>query len=637
MPVKICLTMLLNEQESNLCQSLKSIAPYLDYWVIADFSCSTSTIDLVSDILSDIQGEFVEIDDLHRANAKNALITYATQFADYVLLAEPGMQFTIDDENFKQRLSADGYFIKSAMPVQHSEIRLIKTDKDWAYHGAVNEFLLAQDQYHIESIADVNTKSIKSSQQAQHESDHNSAILESVLQTSPTDAHALFNLARIKMQQSAWQESLDLFDRYLQCDKKWDVEWHWYALYHRTKICEKLGAEFKLVVQGYNDAYEFRPSRAEPLYELARIHRMRNNFAKAHLYSTTAFHTPLPETEMFNLESAVYSWHIPSEHLLTSQKLNKQTDAIEAANFALKGDAANVSRNMLESLLYYRQLSVEAIQSKKQLQANRQTENSKTPSNRASKNRIRLVVPFRNARDFLSKSIRTILSQDYDNFDATFIDDNSDDGSAELVPVDDSRFHIIRNTERVGPLVNRLNFILSCDADDIVFYLDGDDQLASTDTLSYVNDMYNQHQCWMSHGQYISQNGRFGYAQPYASQRLLMNDLESGEMRFPMHPISHRAGLMQRLREFDSELSCFKDDDGEWLFYASDAVLARPLFYMAGVEKVHYCDRVLYLYTEGHEISESIDNKSDQLETCRIIATRLRPPKISDYRPSLQT
>ena len=171
-----------------------------------------------------------------------------------------------------------------------------------------------------------------------------------------------------------------------------------------------------------------------------------------------------------------------------------------------------------------------------------------------------------------------------------------------------------------------MNFINRCEPRDIVLYLDGDDQLACDDALSHINQIYNDNDCWLSYGQYLSQNGTFGYAVPYPDKQSLLTELENGSMRFPMHPITHRAALFHRITDFDPDYSCFKDNDGEWLFYASDAVLARPLFYMAGFTNIHYCNRVLYLYTEGHEISESIHNKRDQIETCRLTTLRLRLP-----------
>lgn len=627
MDTKICLNMLVSERDVSVFQALQSIKPYIDYWVIADMGCDARTIERIQLILSGIEGEFVDIEVDNIANSKNSLIEYSKQFGDYLLLADADNVFK-PDTSFKQTaLSADGYFIKASMPVCYSEIRLIKSDRIWAYQGAACEVLLAKDDYQLDTLPELSFVSIKSSKQIEEENQIQVQILSESLKQCANDAHAQFYMARLKMQQSEWQQSLEHFENYLQCEQKWDAQWHWYTLYHRAKLMEMLEADAATVIAQYLRAFDFRPTRAEPLYELARLHRLKQDFTMANLYSTMAFSTPLPERETFDLETAVYHWHIPCEHALSSQKLHKQAEAIRAANFALRYGQEHVSKNMRDALVFNRQLDVEALQ--KQKLAN--TEGRDELVGSKGKNRIRLVIPFRNAKSFLEKSIRSIKAQNYDNFTATFIDDFSQDGSANLVPVDDDRFELITNKERVGPLLNRLNVILSCDPHEIIFYLDGDDQLACNDALGFVNDMYNQHDCWLSYGQYISQNDTFGYAQPYANQQQLINELESGEMRFPIHPITHRAGLLQSLRNFDPELNCYKDHNGNWLFYASDAVLARPLFYLAGFEHIHYCNRVLYLYTEGHEISESIDNKEDQMAACRIISSRLRPPKIASY------
>jgi hypothetical protein len=102
-------------------------------------------------------------------------------------------------------------------------------------------------------------------------------------------------------------------------------------------------------------------------------------------------------------------------------------------------------------------------------------------------------------------------------------------------------------------------------------------------------------------------------------------------MRFPMHPITHRAGLFQRIQEFDPNYTCFKDNDGNWLEFASDAVLARPLFDLAGYQRIYYFDDALYLYNEGHVNAESIANKREQIQTCRMTTNRVRCPKVDFY------
>jgi len=514
-------------------------------------------------------------------------------------------------------LDADAYFIFCDAPVKNAALRLIRSNIACQYVGAVKEYLATDPSVTTKVLTDVTTRSYLSAEAYQQQITQQKKALEAILATNSDDAHALFHLAKIGLGKSDHQVAFDLFRRFVALPEQIDEEWRWYAYFSLARLAETLEHEPQSVINAYLLAYQSRPVRAEASYELARLYRQQGNYALAYIYSSQAYRTPLPVNDTYDLNTTTYNWHIPAEHALISQQLGKHDEVIEASNQALVN--GKVAQNMRDSLVNSRQRSVDLVQQQtvKQHGVNK---NRRAPV----QNHIRLLIPYRNAAQYLKQCIKTIESQDYDHFTATFIDDCSSDGSADLIPVDNPKFELIRNTNRIGALRNRKDFILGCDTDDIVLYLDGDDQLASDNVLSYVNQLYQENDCWLTYGQYISQNGHMGHALPYASHNHLMLAVDRGEMRFPIHPITHRAGLFQRITDFDPELRCFKDDHGEWLFYASDAVLARPMFCLAGFARIHYCNRALYLYTEGHDSSVYMTNNKEQIEACRIITTRLR-------------
>ncbi len=612
--------MLVEGNPIGLSKCLESIRPHIDHWVIADFGMDDNAENTILKALEDVPGEIVDVPDADKAGIRNALLQHSNALADYLLLMDADLSLELESGvgRLSEQLFEDAYFITTETPIRHADIRLIRTNKNWQYFGVANEFIACSDSSTdivTLDMAKLSKWSLPSKQHAE-----NALIaerLESQIRDHPDDSHALFFLAKHCSENQQHQRAIELFTRFLQADQQWDPQWSWFALYQRAKLMEVEKANFDDVVREYEAAYEFRPERAEPLFELARLHRENNKFAKAEVYGQKAFTMPILSSETFDLDTNIYHWHIPNEYAIACQHMGHQAEAIKAINRALTHGAATA--NLDRSLIASRQRSVNALRyaplEKKTLDSNR----------------IRVVVPFRNAGELIKPTVASLLSQDYENFSATFIDDCSTDNTNDFIPRDDPRISLIQNTERVGPLVNRFNFIQSCEPDDIVLYLDGDDQLASDDVLSYINQIYNGYDCWLTYGQYLSQLGNYGYAEPYPDQASLNEVIEAGTMRFPMHPITHRAGLMHRLKEFDPNWSCFKDEQGEWQFYASDAVLARPLFIMAGAERIHYCNRVLYLYTQGHEISESTHNKADQIEACRIAALKLRPPKLESY------
>lgn len=604
----ICLNMLLENDDARVFDALASALPLLDCWVIVELNCSDVFLSKVEEALNEIPGEIVSVEFENYAAARNDMLAFSHELysekADYFLFLNANQTLALEKKSEKPDLEQAVYLVRDEAPIQRAEIRFLKSDSQTHYIGATREVLLTPTGLAPYFLEGITTQTFLSKDDKTALDERDRITLAAELVKHPNDPHVIFNLARIAMNQSQTETALDLFKQFVGLQEQLNPEWSWFAHYNIARLMESQNQDQQQVVNAYLHAYSQRTERAEPLYELARLHRQLGDYAVASIYSTRAFGTPLPLTESLDLNKNLYHWTIPSEHALISQQLNRHGDAVTAINAALLNGQA--SRKMVDSLRHNRQKSVEVLQQ------------AKTESEYCEQNHIRLLIPFRNAKPYLAQCIDSIKTQDYTNFSATFIDDCSDDGSADLVPKDDNRFQLMQNKERLGPLLNRLNFILACEPNDIVFYLDGDDQLAADDVLSYINQVYAQHDCWLSYGQFLSQNANHGNAVPYANQGELTKVIEQGNMRFPIHPITHRAGLMQRIKKFDADFDCYKDDNGEWLFYASDAVLARPLFCLAGIQRVHYCDRVLYLYTEGHENSVFVSNNPEQIEACRI-------------------
>lgn len=614
----ICLNMIVRDASAVIERCLQSARPWIDYWVIVDTGSSDDTMALVESALRGVPGELHQAEFVDFATTRNQALELCQDKSDYVLMLDADMTLAAGDEGFKDKLDLDGYFLRTSELPRRYGLRLVRSAFSWAYFGVTRAFLVTRDASRLDRLADVSIVQYPDGPagiEAKRERD--TLLLDDALHRDPADAHALFHRARLHAAQEQWHDALAHFDRFQACDNQWDDEWSWFALYQRAFCLERLDGAEAEVAQAYLDAFQRRPARAEPLYQLGRYYRERQQLDLAEIYAGKAMGIRMPD-DLFDLDTSIYKWHLPAEYALICYRLERHDATVRAANRALEERA--ISRNARDSLLSSRRRSLDAIYGP------RVVKNEIT-----TPNRIRVVVPFRNAKAFLAPCIESIARQHYPNFSATFIDDCSDDGSSDLVPGNDPRFELITNPERVGPLVNRVTFILSCDADDIVVYLDGDDQLASDDALSYINALYNRYDCWLTYGQFITQNGNLGWAQPHATPKDLAETLDTGSMKFPIHPLTHRAGLLHRLKDFDPGLASFKDENGNWLFYASDAVMGRPLFMMAGWDRVIYNDRVVYLYTEGHEISESIHNKSDQLEACRIANSKLKPPRLASY------
>jgi hypothetical protein len=86
-----------------------------------------------------------------------------------------------------------------------------------------------------------------------------------------------------------------------------------------------MGLSTERVRSEYLQAYQARPSRAEPLYELARYHRKRQEYALAQLFAQKATEIPI-SGDIFFVDASVYQWRAWDEVAVAASYCFGQTE-----------------------------------------------------------------------------------------------------------------------------------------------------------------------------------------------------------------------------------------------------------------------------------------------------------------------
>jgi len=105
----------------------------------------------------------------------------------------------------------------------------------------------------------------------------------------------------------------------------WDEE-VWYSLYQVARLHQRLGFAWALVLDAYLRAYEFRPTRVEPIYQIARFYREHGQYHLGYLFSRAVFDTPYPEDLLF-IEKGIYQHELALEYALCREQLGKRASA----------------------------------------------------------------------------------------------------------------------------------------------------------------------------------------------------------------------------------------------------------------------------------------------------------------------
>lgn len=123
-------------------------------------------------------------------------------------------------------------------------------------------------------------------------------------------------------------------------------------------------------------------------------------------------------------------------------------------------------------------------------------------------NKFLIIMPAYNVEKWVKLNIAMTMHQSYKKFRCMIIDDGSTDNTQEVVQSaigDDKRFFYVRNEERSGSSLKNYYHAFHAakpDPDEIVIWLDGDDWFSSVFVLAYLNNVYNNKDCWMTYGTY---------------------------------------------------------------------------------------------------------------------------------------
>lgn len=197
---------------------------------------------------------------------------------------------------------------------------LLSTKLDWYYVGVLHEYPEAGVDHSEGAIDGVKILRRVEGGRSQGRDPsvkylNDARILEQGLIDEPDNSRYVFYLAQSYRDAGQFKQSLKTYQRRATMGG-WSEE-VWYSLYEVAKLSERLGDDAAVITQRYLDAYQARPSRAEPLVELARLFRERKQFALAHLFASKAKDTPRPGDILF-LDAAAYDWRALDEYAVAS-------------------------------------------------------------------------------------------------------------------------------------------------------------------------------------------------------------------------------------------------------------------------------------------------------------------------------
>lgn len=306
---KICLNMIVKNEEPVIERCLASVKPYIDYWVIVDTGSTDSTMEKIKNFMKDIPGQLHQCPWQNFEYNRNQALELAKSKGDYIMFIDADEQLIFDTGfNFPQELIKDGYLMTvKDHDIEFLRMLLISTKKNWLWKGVMHETILCTEPHEVDILKHMHNLATpdgaRSRDPKKYEKD--AQALEKALVFDPNNSRYMFYLGQSYLNCGQYENALKAYQRRATMGG-WDQEVYW-SLYCIGRIQEILKVSEDQILLSYARAFEFRHTRAEPLSRMADILLKKGSPYLALILLNQAKQIPVPCEGVF-VEKNIYNY-----------------------------------------------------------------------------------------------------------------------------------------------------------------------------------------------------------------------------------------------------------------------------------------------------------------------------------------
>lgn len=323
---KLCLNMIVRNEADRIERCLRSALPYVSCIAICDTGSTDGTLDKICALAAEygVKHATMQCEFENFSQARNQALRMARDARDqglldfdWLLLMDADMELVVADPHAFDCLSNAALpdvavqMVQKGGTLAYNNTRLLRADQTCVYRGVTHEYLdvaadgLLQGAMFVDH-ADGSNRSNKA--------DRDIKLLTKDLKTDPHNARSWFYLANSYKDNGQFKRAAKAYEKRIELGGYEEEVWQ--SIVNRAHCLKDSGDEAGFV-KGLLDAYARRPSRVEPLYDLARFYRDKpSHQAVSTLFSEAGMEVPMPADSLF-VNTYAYDYGCKDEFAIT--------------------------------------------------------------------------------------------------------------------------------------------------------------------------------------------------------------------------------------------------------------------------------------------------------------------------------
>ena len=306
---------------------LRSVRGLIQTWVICDTGSTDGTRELIATTLDGVPGELHQCPWVDFGTNRTQLMERAYGKADYLLLIDADMTLTYQERQIRS-MTADSYLLRHNENPEYWVKRVVRGDRRWRFVGATHEYITTDSSDRTEKLDGIVVHHHADGGTRPEKFRRDLALLSAELERNPDDARSVFYLAQTYRDLDRLPEAIELYRRRASMGD-WEEE-VFYSQYQLGVLTARTGDHEKALA-ALLQAWEIRPTRAEPLYDLAWMLRARRQHHAAHMIAARGIGIPVSDDTLF-VHRWIYEWGLLFEYSIAAYWTGHHRAALDACD-----------------------------------------------------------------------------------------------------------------------------------------------------------------------------------------------------------------------------------------------------------------------------------------------------------------
>ena len=330
--VTVTLCMIVKDETHIIKECLESMLPYIDRYDITDTGSTDGTPELIKEFMDThgVPGEVYLSDWKGFGKSRTEALENCQGKANYAWMIDADDK--IDGTfQYPPHMDADAYSIRLGRPdfswYRNQIFKVDNPDRKWHYVGVLHEYATMIDippqemrivkwegNYYVNART-LGNRNVGIDPVEKYSRD--AEILDSALNNpedpyyEPNNVRYQFYLAQSYFDSQQWDNAYEAYRKRADMGG-WEEE-IWFSLFRLAIIKSIKGDTWPNIKEAFLDAYNFRPIRAEPLYEISRGYRALDKPRLAYIYAKLGCDIQYPQNDILFIAQDVYDWKMLDE------------------------------------------------------------------------------------------------------------------------------------------------------------------------------------------------------------------------------------------------------------------------------------------------------------------------------------